>query len=98
MINLSSISKISLQNSEQIKQKDQDGGADFMSVLKDTMNEVNTLQHKGEEALTSIATGSVKDLHQAAITMDKAELSMKMMLEVRNKALSAYKEVLRTQV
>ncbi|HOI83984.1 MAG TPA: flagellar hook-basal body complex protein FliE, partial [Campylobacterales bacterium] len=39
-----------------------------------------------------------KDLHQAAIAIGKAELSMKMMLEVRNKAISAYKEISRTQM
>ena len=99
MTNLDAISKISLQNNvEKIGKKESDGGEGFLSVLKDTMNEVNTMQKKGEEAVASIATGSVRDLHQAAITIDKAELSMKMMLEVRNKALSAYKEVLRTQV
>ncbi len=45
-----------------------------------------------------MASGQVKDLHQAAITIGKAETSMKLMLEVRNKAISAYKEILRTQI
>ncbi len=48
--------------------------------------------------MSDIATGQVKDLHQAAIAIDKAEMSMKLMLEVRNKAVSAYKEILRTQM
>jgi flagellar hook-basal body complex protein FliE len=37
-------------------------------------------------------------LHQAAISIGKAETNMKMMLEVRNKAISAYKELLKTQI
>ncbi|HIY43722.1 MAG TPA: flagellar hook-basal body complex protein FliE, partial [Candidatus Helicobacter avistercoris] len=45
-----------------------------------------------------MATGQIKDIHQAAIAIGKAETSMKVMLEVRNKAISAYKEILRTQV
>jgi flagellar hook-basal body complex protein FliE len=73
-------------------------GKDFGDVLKETLNEVNDLQQKGQEAMSDIATGQVKDLHQAAIAIDKAELSMKMMLEVRNKAINAYKEILRTQI
>ena len=73
-------------------------GADFGDVLKETLNEVNELQKEGQKAMSDIATGQVKDLHQAAIAIDKAELSMKMMLEVRNKAINAYKEILRTQI
>jgi len=45
-----------------------------------------------------MATGQVKDLHQAALAIGKAETSMKLMLEIRNKALNAYKELGRTQL
>ena len=62
------------------------------------MDESNQIQQKGEKALADLATGQVKDLHQAALALNKAETSMKMMLEVRNKALSAYKEIMRTQI
>lgn len=75
-----------------------DGGQDFADVLKKSINEVNELQKDSDKALTDMATGQVKDLHQAAIAINKAETSMKLMLEVRNKAISAYKEILRTQV
>ncbi len=70
----------------------------FGEVLKKSLNEINDLQKKGEEAMSDIATGQVKDLHQAALAIDKAEMSMKLMLEVRNKAINAYKEILRTQI
>ena len=50
------------------------------------------------DSTADIATGEVKDLHQAAIAINKAETNMKMMLEIRNKALSAYKEIARTQI
>ncbi len=74
------------------------GGSDFADVLKESLEEVNDLQEKGQKAMSDLATGQVKDLHQAAIAIDKAELSMKLMLEVRNKAINAYKEILRTQI
>jgi flagellar hook-basal body complex protein FliE len=99
MVDLNSITDLLSRNKiDESPSRVGDKNLDFMSVLKDSIDKVNTMQHKSEEAITSIATGSVKDLHQAAITIDKAEISMKMMLEVRNKALSAYKEILRTQV
>ncbi len=71
---------------------------DFAQELKNALGNINQMQVEGEKAMSDIATGSVKDLHQAAIAIDKAEISMKLMLEVRNKALSAYKEITRTQM
>ena len=97
---LSAISQGSeVKNQSGIKSKNETtGGEDFFAVLKDTINEVNKEQENAEVAAASIATGSVKDLHQAAIAIDKAEINMKMMLEVRNKALNAYKDILKTPV
>lgn len=74
------------------------GKTDFAQELRNALNNVNDMQVEGEKAMSDIATGSVKDLHQAAIAIDKAEVSMKLMLEVRNKALNAYKEITRTQI
>jgi flagellar hook-basal body complex protein FliE len=74
------------------------GSTDFAQELKNALGNVNQMQVDGERAMSDIATGSVKDLHQAAIAIDKAEISMKLMLEVRNKALNAYKEITRTQM
>lgn len=71
---------------------------DFSSLLKQSLNELNASQEMSDKALADMATGRIKDLHQAAITIGKAETSMKLMLEVRNKAISAYKEILRTQI
>jgi flagellar hook-basal body complex protein FliE len=71
---------------------------DFGQMLKDSLNEANVIQKDSEKALGDMATGQVKDLHQAAISIGKAETNMKMMLEVRNKAISAYKELLKTQI
>jgi len=71
-------------------------GANFADTLKSALNEVNGMQEKSENAIADLATGQVKDLHQAAMAINKAEISMKLMLEVRNKALNAYKELGRT--
>lgn len=76
----------------------ENSSTDFAQELKNALGNVNQMQVDGEKAMSDIATGSVKDLHQAAIAIDKAEISMKLMLEVRNKALSAYKEITRTQI
>ncbi len=95
--NIETLSPISLQNDVATNQS-QTSGSDFFQILQESINEVNTNQVKGDRALSDIATGQVKDLHNAAIAISKAEVSMKMMLEVRNKALNAYKEILKTPI
>lgn len=98
MNNVSGISGTSTADLLKQKSKIEDGGVDFAEHLKSALNEVNELQKESEVALGDMATGQVKDLHQAALSISKAETSMKLMLEIRNKALSAYKELGRTQI
>jgi len=73
-------------------------GISFSDALKQALDSTNEEQVNSERAMADLATGNVQDLHQAAIAIGKAELSMKMMLEVRNKAISAYKEISKTQM
>ncbi|NLC28087.1 MAG: flagellar hook-basal body complex protein FliE [Campylobacteraceae bacterium] len=73
-------------------------GDEFSKILEKTLSDQNAMQKRADKASADIATGEVKDLHQAAIAISKAETSMKLMLEIRNKALSAYKEISRTQI
>ena len=93
---------VSPSTAELLKQKESiekaAGGENFANHLKSALNEVNEIQVKSEEAVGDLATGQVKDLHQAALAIGKAETSMKLMLEIRNKALNAYKELGRTQL
>lgn len=70
----------------------------FGGMLKEAVDEVNAYQKSTEQVMADMATGQIKDLHQAAIVIGKAENSMKLMLEVRNKAISAYKELIKTQI
>lgn len=92
----------SISTSDLLKSKStgsaENSNTDFAQELRNALGNVNDMQVDSERAMSDIATGSVKDLHQAAIAIDKAEISMKLMLEVRNKALNAYKEITRTQM
>ena len=76
----------------------QKGELNFGDVLDSSLKELNEIQINADKAIADLATGEVKDLHQAAIAIGKADTSMKLMLEIRNKALSAYKEISRTQI
>jgi flagellar hook-basal body complex protein FliE len=99
MASINELSQIlPIGNTGKVNDKVKVNDTTFSDILQKNIQEVNTLQQKGEEALAGLATGNVQDLHQAAITLGKAETSMKLMLEIRNKAISAFKEISRTQI
>jgi flagellar hook-basal body complex protein FliE len=75
-----------------------DDSLDFEKMLKNEIDSTNKLLQESEKAQADIATGQVEDLARASITIQKAEMKMKMMLEVRNKAINAYKELMKTQI
>lgn len=70
----------------------------FEKMLQKSMEEVNALQEQAEQAIQDLATGQTEDLHKTMILMEKAELSLKLMVQVRNKLLDAYQEIMRMPV
>lgn len=70
----------------------------FQNMLDDAISEVNDEQVQGYNAMEGIATGKVTNLQEAVQRIEEAELSMKLALEVKNKALTAYKEIMRMQI
>ena len=79
-------------------QKFDNGTNSFSNVLKNSIEEVNDSQVKAYDAMNDIATGKVDNLQEAIQKIEQAELSLKLGLEVKNKALSAYKQVMSMQV
>ena len=73
-------------------------GESFSAMLNKSIAEVNESQVQGYNAMENIATGKVENLQEAVQKIEEAELSLKLALEVKNKALSAYKEIMRMQV
>ena len=98
MININNVAGTSTADLFQQKVNKPQGSDAFAQELKSALNSVNDMQVNSENAIADMATGQVKDLHQAALAISKAETSMKLMLEIRNKALNAYKELGRTQL
>ena len=73
-------------------------GASFGKILKDSLAQVNQLQHEADGAIESLATGGTATLHDTMLAVQKAELSFKLMMQVRNKIVEAYQEVVRMGV
>jgi flagellar hook-basal body complex protein FliE len=75
-----------------------DKGQSFSSLLKESIEEVNESQISAYDSMNDIATGKVENLQEAVQKIEEAELSLKLALEVKNKALGAYKQVMAMQI
>jgi len=70
----------------------------FGALLKDAISTVNDLSQKSDMEIRKIITGESDELHTAVIAMQRADVSFQMMMQVRNKIVQAYQEVLRMPV
>ena len=75
-----------------------EGVPSFAETLQNSIREVNSLKVEADKAIEDLATGQGADLQGTILALEKADISFKMMMEVRNKIVSAYQEVMRTQV
>ena len=73
-------------------------GDSFDELLKKSLDEVNKLQNRADESIKAIAAGKMENIQDAVMAIEKADVSLKLLTEIRNKAIEAYKEVMRMQV
>ena len=73
-------------------------GPGFKESLLESMQDTNELQHQAHSAMEDLATGRSNNIHEAMISIQKAEISFKMLMQVRNKIMNAYQEIMRMQV
>lgn len=92
------LQKINPSPTMENNEKQISGGESFSSYLGRSINEVNDLLKTSDTLTNDLATGKVENLHDAMIGFEKAETAFKLLVQVRNKALEAYHEVLRMQV
>jgi len=74
------------------------GDQGFGDLLKKAVESVNTMQHEAGRLEDAVATGENVNIHQAVIAGEKAGLSFQLLIQVRNKMIGAYQEVMRMQV
>ncbi len=73
-------------------------GANFGAILRDAISTTNELQKQSSQEIEKIMTGESQDLHATLIAVQKADVSFQMMMQVRNKLVQAYQEIMRMQV
>ncbi|WP_291490513.1 flagellar hook-basal body complex protein FliE [Desulfurella sp.] len=70
----------------------------FAELLAKSLNEVNNLQITADNAIKEIATGKMDNIQDAVMAIEKADISMRLLLEVKNKAVQAYNQIMNMQV
>ena len=75
-----------------------DSATQFKNVLGRYINEVNDLQHTADKAVRDLAAGKIDNLHQVIMAVNEADLSFRLMMQIRNRLVEAYKEIMRMQV
>lgn len=76
-----------------------EGGADFAQVLQGSIDKVNQTQMRADQMSTQLAAGdSNQNLHEVMIALQTASVSFQEMVQVRNKLVSAYQDVMNMQI
>jgi flagellar hook-basal body complex protein FliE len=73
-------------------------GSDFSSMLGKMVSEVNAKQFDAAQSVNALQSGQNVPLHQAVISMEEASVSFQLMVEVRNKLMDSYQEIMRMQI
>ena len=73
-------------------------GDSFASMLSQMVSDVNAKQTASAQAVSALQSGQNVPLHQAVISMEEANVSFQFMVEVRNRLLDAYQEIMRMQI
>ncbi|MGA9120036.1 MAG: flagellar hook-basal body complex protein FliE [Bacteroidota bacterium] len=75
-----------------------DATVSFGETLNQAVKDVNGLQLEANKAVEQMVSGEGADLHDVMIAVEKAKTSFDLLMEVRNKAISAYQELMRIQI
>jgi len=73
-------------------------GADqpsFQDMFSGFLKDVNEMQHKSDQSVQKMMTGEIKDVHQVMLAVGEAKVAFNLLLEIRNKTMDAYQEIMK---
>lgn len=70
----------------------------FHGALKEAISSINDIQVEAGHAVNALATGQSQNIHQAMIALQQADVSFQLMMQIRNKLVTAYEEIQRMQI
>jgi len=73
-------------------------GSAFQSVLGDAISKVENFQNNADNSVNNFLSGEGEELHKVALATQQADLSFQLFMQVRNKVVTAYNQVMQMQV
>lgn len=73
-------------------------GVDFAQGLGKALDRLSQVQNHADDMVARLVTGQAEDIHSVILAVEKANLSLQMAVQVRNKVLEAYQEIMHMQV
>lgn len=73
-------------------------GERFSDVIASGISNVNKSLTDGDAAIQKLHSGEAQNLHEVMLAVEQADISLRMFVQIRNRALQAYEEILRLQV
>lgn len=70
----------------------------FMDTLQHAISKANDIQVEASQATEALMTGQTQNVHQTMVALQEADVSFQMMMQIRNKLVSAYEEIQRMQI
>lgn len=86
------------KNIEKKSESKDTGSPSFIDHLKEGIEDVNKSQKLADQKASDLATGKNDNIHETMLAASQAELGFNLMVQIRNKALEAYQEVMRMPV
>lgn len=66
--------------------------------MREVFESTNRLQDKADNEIQALAVGKNGDLHNTMIAMEEADVSFQLLMQIRNKIVAAYQEIMRMQI
>jgi flagellar hook-basal body complex protein FliE len=96
---ISPIRMINLPDTAQVSSAASGAGPGaFQSMLERMVGQVDQSQAQAQQAVDGFLSGQNEELHSVALATQRADLQFELFMQVRNKAVSAYQEIMRMQV
>jgi len=70
----------------------------FMNSLQQAISKANDIQLEAGQATEALMTGQTQNIHQTMVALQEADVSFQLMMQIRNKLVSAYEEISRMQI
>jgi flagellar hook-basal body complex protein FliE len=90
--------ELSRSNNRVIDKVLKETNTSFSETLTQAVRDVNALQSEAGKAIERMVSGEATDMHEVMIAVEKAKTSFELLMEIRNKTIDAYKELMRMQV